>query len=161
MTPFDRKTKEEWTEILDSVWAECGMPASLRDETGNVLMARGEQYPLCAEIRADGDALKFICAQTNTAMLHEVKSGREPLIDLCEAGLIRMVVPLLEGDTLIGYVAACGKASADDEVETFLVSKQLGVSESRAQELAASTPVASVDDFQALAQRLFKELNFA
>lgn len=159
MTPFDLKSKDEWKEILNRFSTEVNMTACLTDESGSQLFCSGDRYPLCSSVREDKDALTFICAQTNTAMLAVVKKRLQPEVDLCEAGLLRLVVPIISNNELIGQVTACGLAAEDDELDTFLVSKQLGITEAKVADMAKSTPVASEEELKQIAARLFDELH--
>ncbi len=159
MTPLDIKTEEEWKEIVSRFADDVGMTACLTDESGGQLFCCGDRFPLCATVREDKEALTFICAQTNTAMLAVVKKRLQPEVDLCEAGLLRVVVPLVRDDTLIGQITACGLAPDDDEPDSFLVSKQLGISEEKVEELAKSTPEGSEEKLEQMGARLFDELH--
>ena len=159
MTPLELKTEQEWTKILQNFSDQVGMPASLRDEVGNVLIWIGESYPLCKKIREDHDTLIFICSQTNAAMLNEVRKKLTPLIDFCDVGLIRIVVPIVREGELIGYVTSCGQGSEDEDIETFVVSMQLGITEEEAERLASFTPLSREKYFTKASEDLFEELN--
>jgi ligand-binding sensor protein len=159
MTPFDLKTEDQWDEILSRFARQIGMTACLTDETGSVPRCQGDRFPLCAAVRESQAATTFICSQTNTAMLAVVTKTLEPEIDLCEAGLIRLVVPLVRDGRLVGQVFACGLAPRDEELDPFLVARQLGISEERVLELAQSTPLASEEELRPAVDQLFRELN--
>jgi ligand-binding sensor protein len=160
MTPLDLKTKEEWEKILDRFARDAKMTACLTDETGKQLICASERFPLCGAIREDRDALTFICSQTNTAMLAVVKQTLRPEVDACEAGLIRVAIPIFRDGSLVGQVTACGLASNDEELNSFLLSKQLGIPEEEVLKLAESTPVGSEEELRHVSERLFDELSF-
>ncbi len=159
MTPYEIKTEEEWTALLERFARETNMTACLTDEAGGMLQCRGDRYPLCTAIRDDKETLTFVCSQTSTAMLAVVRKTLKPAVDACEAGLLRVVVPLVRQGRLVGQVTACGVAAADEEPDTFLIAKQLGLDEDRVAELAQSTPIGSEEDLEDLARTLFDELN--
>jgi ligand-binding sensor protein len=159
MTPLDLKTKEEWEQILARFSGQIEMTACLTDDTGTRPLCHGDRYPLCASIKDNQQAVTFICSQTNTAMLAVVKRTLAPEIDLCEAGLIRVVVPVVREGELVGQVFACGLAPTDEEFDPFLVARQLGVPEERVVELARSTPARSEEELRPLVDHLFNELN--
>ncbi len=159
MTPLDLKTKEEWEEILDRFAKDAKMTACLTDDTGKQLICASERFPLCKAIRENHDALTFICSQTNTAMLAVLKQTLRPEIDACEAGLIRVAIPIFRDGSLIGQVTACGLGSNDEELDSFLVSKQMGIPEEEVLKLAGSTPMGSEADLRHASSRLFDELN--
>jgi ligand-binding sensor protein len=159
MTPFDLKPKEEWEQILARFAGQIEMTACLTDETGTQPLCHGERYPLCTAVKDNPQATTFICSQTNTAMLAVVKKTLAPEIDLCEAGLIRVVVPVVREGRLVGQIFACGLAPTDEELDPFLVARQLGVPEDRVGELARSTPARSEEEIRPLVDSLFNELN--
>lgn len=159
MTPLDVKPKEEWEKVLDTFSRDARMTACLTDSGGNLIFCRMDRYPLCAAVRGNTEATTFICSQTNAAMLAVVKQTLAPEIDFCEAGLLRVAVPIVREGAVVGQVAACGLASEDEEIETLLVTKQLGIPEERLEDMIRSTPVGREQDLRTLAQRLFTELN--
>ena len=93
-------------------------------------------------------------------MLEEAKRTQKPLIDECEAGLVRMVVPICREGVLIGQVTACGLAAEEEEeIDPFLIAKQVGLSEGEVEDLATLTPAVSKAGVERIADRLHAELN--
>lgn len=159
MNVYDIKSESEWNAVLDALYEEVGMAASLTDPVGKMLQISGDRYPLCEAIRADEQSLTFVCSQTNTVMLAEVKQTLKPMVDECEVGLLRMVVPLVHEGELVGQITACGRVGDPEDADVFLLSKQLKVEEQEAQRLLEQTPVLSVDEAREAAERLFAELH--
>jgi ligand-binding sensor protein len=159
MTPYELKTPTEWDAILTGFYDQVGMTACLSDAAGSQPLCHGERFPLCAAVRNNPEATTFICSQTNTAMLAVVSKTLQPEIDLCEAGLIRLVVPIVRDGELVGQVFACGLAPRDEELDAFPIARQLGIPEEQVLELAKSTPLGSEEELRALVDRLFRQLN--
>lgn len=159
MELYDLKTEKEWQEMLDALFCKTKMTACLTDREGNIKQSRGERNPLCAHIRKNQEALTFICSQTNRNMLAEVSQTLRPVVDLGEAGLCRMVVPIVAEDEMIGMVTACGAALEGEEIEEFLIAKHIGISEGAVVQLASSAPTCKEEDIEEVANRLFKEIN--
>jgi len=160
MNPLKLKRKEEWNELLRLIAEETEMTVSLTDGKGNrLLQSQGERCPLCAKIREKEDSLTFICSQCNTAMLREARQVSMPIIDCCDAGISRMVVPIIREGMLIGQVTACGGILEDEEIDLFLIARQLGITEEEVEALAASSPIISKDEVRRKAYKFFTELN--
>ena len=160
MNPLGLMSEKEWIELLDRIALETRMSVTLTDDKGyHLLHAHGERCPLCLKIREREDSLTFICSQCNTAMLEEARQTLKPIIDYCDAGLSRMVVPIVRDGVLIGQVTACGGTPDEEEIDLFLIAKQVGISEEEVQVLAASTPVVYEDKVKAIAGRTFTELS--
>jgi hypothetical protein len=70
-----------------------------------------------------------------------------------------MVVPVIAKDEMIGMVTACGAALEGEEIDEFLIAKQIGLSEDKVVQLAQSTPTCKEEDIGEVANRLFKEVN--
>ena len=159
MTPLDFRTGDDWGAVLRRLAMESRMSASLTDDAGNILLTRGDRYPLCAAIREKKETLTFICGQINTAMLQVARNTCKPDIDFCDVGLFRMVVPIVNAGKLVGQVTACGLASKDEEFDAFLVAKELSLIETEAVDLARSTPFGSMEELRGIAERLSAVLN--
>ncbi len=160
MKLFERMSKEEWNEILQRVAEDTRMTVGLTDENGNlVLQTQGERCALCTKIRERKESLTFICSQCNTAMLEEAKQALKPVLDSCDAGLTRMVVPILNEGVLIGQLTACGGAPEKEEIDLFLIARQVGTTEDEVAVLATRIPVVSTDEIETIANRTFAEVN--
>jgi ligand-binding sensor protein len=153
------RNKEEWDRILAEFAREVRMTTCLTDDTGINPCCRFERYPLCAAIRNNREATTYICSQSNTAMLAVVRKTGRPEIDFCEAGLIRLVVPIFRDDRLIGQVFACGLASAEEELNSFVIARQLNMSEEAVLDLAKATPFGTVEQLKRPVDRLWHMLN--
>ncbi len=158
MDPLELKSKETWEEILDRFARQTNMTACLTDDTGKQLLCARDRYPLCVAVREKPDALMSICSQSNTAMLAVLKKTLQPEVDLCEAGLIRVVIPIVGNGALIGQITACGLASKDEELDSFLVSKEAGITEEKVLELAKETPFGSEEVLERHCAELLQQL---
>jgi ligand-binding sensor protein len=158
-TGMGMENKMELQKILEDFAREVLMTTCMTDETGADPECCFDRYPLCAAIRKNRTATTFVCSQTNTAMLAVVRKTRKPEIDLCEAGMIRIVVPVLQDGKLKGQVFACGLAAEDEELDSFLLAKQLDLPEQEVLELAKSTPFSSIEKLKEPVDRLFRILN--
>ncbi len=159
-SPLGFRRKEEWIELLDRIALETKMAVTLTDDKGyHILHAQEERCPLCLRIREQDDSLAYICSRCNTAMLEEARQSLRPIIDYCDAGLSRMVVPIVRDQLLIGQVTACGGNSEKEEINLFLIAKQVGISEQEVEALASATPMVYEDKIEAAARRIFSGLN--
>jgi ligand-binding sensor protein len=153
------ENKMELQKILGDFAREVQMTTCMTDETGADPKCCFDRYPLCAAIRRNLTAATFICSQTNTAMLAVARKTRKPEIDICEAGMIRIVVPVLRDGELKAQVFACGLAAEDEELNSFLIARHLNLTEQEILELAASTPFGSIEKLKQPVDRLFRILN--
>jgi len=61
---------------------------------------------------------------------------KKPVTEKCDAGLVKLVVPIFVGDEFLGIAGGCGLLLDDGEVESFLVSKITDIDEKEIQSLS-------------------------
>jgi ligand-binding sensor protein len=158
MTVYDIKSKEEWQKILDDVCEESGMPAALVDKRSVVLQVSGERNPLCSKIRANNESLAFICGQTQQFMTERAKSIRKPVMDACEAGMIKFLIPLFLDTEFMGSITVCGSCVPGEEIETFAIAKSTKMDEKEIIPLVKMVPEVDQEKVEGVAQRLFQKI---
>jgi ligand-binding sensor protein len=158
MDAYQIRSAAEWDALLGELADETLMPAVLTDATGTILASSGSRYPLCKRIREGEESLTAICSQTNAAMLHVVRRTLLPLVEQCEAGMIRIAIPVVRDGELVCQVAACGRVPLGTDVETFLLSKMLGIDEQEVASLARLSPFIAERFAQGVADRYFSLL---
>ncbi|MBI9085249.1 MAG: PocR ligand-binding domain-containing protein [Desulfobacterales bacterium] len=84
---------------------------------------------LCPEIKANKESLAAICAPGNQNFMAQAKQTRKAVIGECDAGLIKIAVPIFSGDTFLGTAGGCGLLPEGGEVDTFMVHKATGMPE--------------------------------
>ena len=84
---------------------------------------------LCPEIKANKDALAAICAPGNQNFMAMAKQTKKAVIDECDAGLLKIAVPIFVGEEFLGTAGGCGVLLGDGEVEDFMVQKTTGLDE--------------------------------
>ena len=160
MDLLKQQSREEWEELLGQIARETSMTVALTDDRGNlVLQTKGERCPLCTKIRENKESLTFICSQCNATMLKEAKESLAPVVDGCDAGLSRMAVPIIRDGTLIGQITACGGTVEEDDINLFLIAKQVGISQGEVETLATLTPRVCEEEIETIAKRTFSEIN--
>ncbi len=158
MSVYDIKSRTYWQKILDDICEKSGMPAALVDEKNVVLQASGERNPLCSKIRSNNESLSFICSQTQQYMTHQAKTTGEPIIDACEAGMLKVLIPLFLDAVFVGSITACGSSIPGEEVETFAIAKSTKMDENKIIPLAKMIPEADQNLVKDIAQLLFQKI---
>lgn len=135
---------EQWIELEQEIHAKSGLNPTIYDTEG-VSITRTSTFPnsLCPEIKAIPKGQTFICSAAHQNIAGEAEESREPVVDACDAGLVKIVVPIYVGDTFVGAAGGCGLLPEDGEVESFLIGKTLDMDDERVEELAQSVPTIS------------------
>jgi len=128
---------ETWNALEEEIRNRSGLNAAVFNVQG-IRIIPVSQWPnrLCPEIKADPKGQSFICATAHMNIALQAKESRDMVIEECDAGMLKMVVPIFVQDEFVGAVSGCGMRLDDGEVDTFLVNKITGIDEERLEELA-------------------------
>lgn len=144
---------EIWKALEEEIRERSGLNAAVFNTQGMRIIPPVE-WPnrLCPEIKADPKGQSFICATAHMNLANEARDSREPVIAECDAGMLKLVVPIYVEDEFVGAVSGCGLLLDDGEADTFLVNKIIGMQEERVEELASGMGAVSMDEAQTLCQ---------
>jgi ligand-binding sensor protein len=78
-----------------------------------------------------------------------VKKSREPLVEECDAGLTKLVVPVFYKDEFLGVVGGCGLLPEGEAVDSYAVSKIADMDEAKVKRLGSDIPPVSPDTIAA------------
>lgn len=151
---------KQWIELEEDIHKKSGLNPTVYDTQG-VSITRTATWPnrLCPEIKAIPKGQTFICSTAHQNIANEAQSNHKPVVDACDAGLLKIVVPIYINDTFVGAAGGCGLLLEGGEVERFYVSKTLGVDEEKIEELAQSVPVLSEEKAWDVANFIKKRLD--
>lgn len=150
---------EQWDELLEELASDSLMTAALLDAEGSILRTHGRRNALCKMIRREGESMSAVCSQTSTSMLGMVRLTLAPVIEECEAGMLRVVIPVVRGGVLAYQVALCGRLAHGGRIESFLLSRLMRVGEDDVTDLARSVTLVARKYLRDLAERYFLRLN--
>lgn len=85
---------------------------------------------LCPEIKSNPNSLATICAAGNQFFMTEARNTGKPVIDACDAGLLKIAVPIVVAGEFLGTAGGCGRLPEGGRVETFIIRKTTGLDES-------------------------------
>ena len=156
---YDIKSKEQWQQILDGACQELGMPFAVTDKENAVLQVSGQRNPLCSKIRSIEEASSFICSQAQEFMAEAAKKERRPIIDFCDAGMLKLVIPVFCQNEFVGTVTACGAYIEGEELEAFLIEKSSKLNEQEVEALIRQVPEGDLSKISAVTQRLFRQIH--
>jgi len=151
---------DEWIRLEKAIYQRSGLNASVFDIDG-IRITNYKQWAnrLCPEIKANDKGQTFICASAHQNIAAIAMNTREPVVEECDAGLVKIVAPVFVGDTFLGGVGGCGLLlDAHGEVESFLIEKTTGISEARIEALSDNIGRISKEEAEALAQYIAKEI---
>ncbi len=144
---------ERWVAIEEEIAETWGLDANFFDTEGvRITSHKHWANRLCPEIKATDKGQSFICAVAHMNVAALARQSGEPVIEECDAGLIKMVVPIFVKDEFVGAFGACGFLLDDGEVDPFLINKITDIEEEKIESLAAGTPSITTEDARKLAE---------
>ncbi len=140
-----------WEAFEDEICRRSGLNASIFNTEG-IRITDNQKWPnrLCPAIKADPKGQSFICATAHMNIALQAREQRHGLVEGCDAGLVKLVVPIFVEDAYLGAVGACGLLLDDEPVDDFLVGKITDLDESAIEDLAAGIPSITTEQAEAL-----------
>jgi ligand-binding sensor protein len=151
---------EKWMAFEKKIHEKSGMDANVFN-TGGIRITEYKEWVnrLCPAIKSIDKGQSFICAVAHINIAAQAMQTRSPAIEECDAGLIKLVVPIFVGDEFVGAVGACGLLLEDGEVDEFLINKTTDMAEAVIQDLSQGIGTLSRQKAEALAAYIQQELS--
>ena len=119
---------EKWVELEKEINRRSGLGASVFNTKG-IRITDFKKWPnrLCPVIKANEKGQSFICAVAHMNMTAQAKKTRKPVMEECDAGILKIVVPIFVKDEFVGTAGGCGRLPAGGEVDAFMINKTIGI----------------------------------
>lgn len=133
----DIQPLEKWVELEKEIVEKTGLNAGVYDING-VRITDYKEWPnrLCPEINGNKKGQTFICAPAYQNMAATAQASGKGVAEECDAGIGRIVVPIIVDGELIGTAGGCGLLFEEGEVESFYVNKTIEMAEDTIEEMA-------------------------
>ena len=142
---------ERWMALENDINARSGMDANVFDPKGyRISPQKHWANQLCPAIKDTDKGQSFICAPAHMNIAVQAMRSREPVIEECDAGMIKLVVPIFRDDEFVGAVGACGMRFEDGDIDAFLVNKMTEIDEEKVESLTATVPSIARDKAEEL-----------
>lgn len=130
---------EIWATIEDEANEKFGLYASVFDAEGHRVTGRTRPRPnrLCPAIVATADGQTQICARSHQDIVGRVRREGKPVVDQCDAGFVKIIVPIFVDGEFLGAFGGCGKPLEDEGIDCFYISKVTGIPENEVEALAS------------------------
>jgi len=140
---------DKWLELEQKINERTGLNASVFNVDGvRITNFKKWANKLCPVIKADEKGQNYICAVAHQNIAAEAERSHQPVIAECDAGLMKMVVPIFVYREFLGVAGGCGYISENGEVDTFMVNKTIGLAEEKLKNLSDDIPVMTPDQAQ-------------
>ena len=155
MLMTDIMPKEAWQALEQEIFERYGLNARVYDDKGFTFTGHTTWVNrICPAIRAKPAAVSAICSVANSAMAAEARSTGASVVSECDAGLLKICVPVMVDGVMVGIVGGCGRLLDDGEVDAFMVEKSAGFGEAEVADLCSGIAAMSTDEAETVAAEL-------
>lgn len=156
----DIATRNQWIELEQKINARSGLNAAVYDVDGlRITDFKKWANRLCPVIKADQKGQSYICALAHQNIAAQAKQTRRTVIGECDAGLMKIAVPIFLDDEFLGVAGGCGYIMGDGGVDLFMVNKTTGIASEKLIDLAADVPTMTPQQAESLARFIQDEID--
>jgi len=143
---------EKWIELETEINKISGLDSNVFNTDGyRITDLKNWANKLCPAIKATDKGQSFICAVAHMNLAVQAMRTKDSIIEECDAGLVKIVVPIFVKDEFLGTVGACGFLLDDGEVDSFLINKITEIDEKETEKLSEGIPSISTGKAESLA----------
>jgi ligand-binding sensor protein len=151
---------ERWIDFEKDINLKSGMDCNVFDTKGyRVSTLKNWANRLCPAIKETDKGQSFICAPAHMNIAAQAMRSRKPSIEECDAGMIKLVVPIFLNGEFVGAVGACGMKFEDSDIDAFLVNKMTEIEETKVESLSATVPSLAREQVEELSRYIQEKLN--
>ncbi len=146
MLPIDK-----WLELEKDIFKKSGLASNVFNVDGMRITDYKEWVNrLCPAIKADDSGQSFICAVAHMNIAGMAKESKGTFIGECDAGLLKLVVPIFVNGDFLGAVGACGLLLDDSEVDSFMINRTIGMDYEKIESLSHDIKKITSEEAEAL-----------
>ncbi|MEW6599867.1 MAG: PocR ligand-binding domain-containing protein [Nitrospirota bacterium] len=128
---------EKWLELEKDIFNRSGLASNVFNVSGIRITDYKEWVNrLCPSIKADDRGQSFICAVAHMNIAGMAKERRKAVVGECDAGLLKLVVPIFVNGNFLGAVGACGLLLEDSDVDSFMINRTIEMDDNTISELS-------------------------
>jgi ligand-binding sensor protein len=150
---------ETWGELEQEINKRSGLNASVFNADG-IRITNFVKWAnhLCPAIKGNAKGQDYICSVAHQNLAAQSAKTHEPVIEACDAGMMKLVVPIFVNDEFLGVAGGCGCLEKEEEIDTFLINKTTGINEKDLVNLSEDIPLMTRDEAEASAAYIKNEI---
>jgi ligand-binding sensor protein len=152
---------EKWVELEAKINRRSGLNATVFDiNHTRITDFKKWANNLCPVIKANEKGQTFICATAQRHIAAMAQKTQKPVVEECDAGMVKIVTPVLVNGEFLGSVSGCGLLKNDEgKVESFLVYKTTGIDGEEIKRLSKEIGHISMENAEALGLFIAEEVD--
>jgi len=155
----DLAALDKYIELEKDIHQKSGLDVNVFDTKGyRISEFKSWANRLCPEIKATDKGQSFICAPAHMNIATLAMRSRQAVMEECDAGMLKLVIPIFADGEYVGTFGACGFLLDDGEVDSFLVYKMTDINEDKVERLAEGIPVITTEKADILSQYIMNRI---
>ena len=139
-----------WETLENNLFAKFNFQGSVFNPEGiRISQVKNWSNDLCPAIKATKNGQTYICSAAHMNMNALAKKSQAPVIEECDAGFVKLLVPIIYKDEFLGVAGGCGLLTEDGDADTFAINKMAGIDEATVEKLTQELPVITQEDLDA------------
>ena len=156
----DLLPKEKWVALEKEITKRSSLDANVFNTDGfRITDYKNWANRLCPGIKANNKGQSFICSVAHMNVAAQAEQAKGPIVEECDAGLLKMVLPIFINDGFVGAIGACGLLLDDGEVDAFLINKITEIPEEEVERLSNDIRTISAEEIASLIEFIQEEIN--
>jgi len=128
---------EKWVEIEKEINWQSRLNAAVYDVEGvRITDFKKWANRLCPALRETEKGQKFICAVAHQNIAAQAIKTGKTVVDECDAGLMKFVVPIFVENEFLGTAGGCGLLRSQEQVDAYLVHRTTDLDENVVENLS-------------------------
>jgi len=152
---------EKWVELEAKINRRSGLNATVfNKDHARITDFKKWANNLCPVIKANEKGQTFICSSAHQNIAAIAQKTRKPVVEECDAGMAKIVVPVFVSGEFLGCLSGCGLLLGDKgEVESYVVNKTTSINTKEIERLSKKIGHISREDAEALSVFMAKKVN--
>jgi ligand-binding sensor protein len=152
---------EKWLKLEEETYQKSGLNVSAFNTKGVRIAGPVKNWAnrICPAIKSTDKGQAFICAIAHMNMANAAQKTGKPVVGECDAGLIKIVIPVFVKDEFIGAFSACGLVSETSEIDSFLINKTTGIEEIEIEGLCSDIDTVSSEKIKQLSDSMKEKVD--
>ena len=151
---------ETWRELEQRINERSGLNASVFNVDGiRITDFVKWANSLCPEIKGTEKGQSYICSVAHQNLAAQAVKSRKPVIETCDAGMLKLVVPIFVNGDFLGVAGGCGCLERKEDIDTFMINKTTGINEEKLVKLSEDIPFMTRDEAATHAIFIEDEIN--
>ena len=148
-----------WRELEQRINDRSGMNASVFNVNGIRItdFVKWANH-LCPAIKGTEKGQSYICSVAHQNLAARAAKTRRPVIEACDAGMLKLVVPIFVNGDFLGVAGGCGCIEPKEDLDTFMINKTTGITEEKLGRLSKDIPFMTRNEAESHADYIETEI---